>query len=552
MTRGDDRHTPWWRDKVGYQIYPRSFADSNGDGIGDIPGIIDRLDHLDRLGVGFIWLSPVYRSPMVDNGYDISDYRDVAPEYGTLDDLERLLAEARARDIGIVMDLVVNHSSDRHVWFEAARADRGAPTRDYYIWRDPAPDGGPPDDRRSFFGGPAWTLAPETGQYYLGLFSPAQPDLNWRNPALRAEIYQMMNWWLDRGIAGFRMDVIDLIGKDIETGEIEQGPYLHPYLQEMHAATFGPRDVVTIGESWNVSPETALLYCGRDRAELDMVFHFEHIVQDWDPEVGKWRPQPFSLPKFKAVFARWQEALAEDGWNSLFLSNHDLPRQVSRYGDDSPRWRAASAKMLATVMHLMRGTPFIYQGEEIGMTNADFTRIDQFRDLETLNLYAEQTAKGMSVEDFIAGANANGRDNARTPVQWTGGPQAGFTTGSPWIGINANHASVNVAAQQDDPDSVLSHYRRLVALRKQHPVIVEGRFALCLPDHPAIFAYTRTLGATRLSVAANFTDTAQEVEVPAELAASGTTLIATAGPRAALEGRITLVPFEAIAILQPG
>ncbi|MGR3757510.1 MAG: glycoside hydrolase family 13 protein [Tranquillimonas sp.] len=545
MTYPADR---WWHDKVAYQIYPRSFCDSDGDGIGDLQGIRSKLDHLQDLGIGFIWLSPVYRSPMVDNGYDISDYREIAPEFGTMEDFDALLADARARGIGMVMDLVVNHTSDRHPWFLAARADRAAPERDFYIWRDPAPDGGPPDDRHAYFGGPAWTLAPETGQYYFNLFSPQQPDLNWKNPALRHEVYDMMRWWLDKGIAGFRMDVIDLIGKDVETGQIEQGPHLHTWLQEMHREVLAGRDIVTIGESWNVTTGTALLFCGRERRELDMVFQFEHIVQGWDPVLGKWKPRPFDLVGFKQVFTRWQEALAEDGWNSLFLSNHDLPRQVSRYGDDGA-YRAASAKMLATVMHLMKGTPFIYQGEEIGMTNASFTRIDQFRDLETLNLYAEQTAAGIAAEEFIAGANANGRDNSRTPVQWTDGPQAGFTSGTPWIEVNPNHAEVNVAAERRDPDGVLAHYRRLVRLRKDYPVIVHGRFRPWLEDHEKVFAYTREGEGQRLSVIGNFTAEPVELEVPPDLRAQGPVLVATARPRDGIGARITLEPYESLAVL---
>nr|WP_093418699.1 alpha-glucosidase [Tranquillimonas alkanivorans] len=538
----------WWTDKVGYQIYPRSFCDSNGDGIGDIPGIISKLDHLEDLGIGFIWLSPVYRSPMVDNGYDISDYRDIAPEFGTLDDFDRLLAEAEERDIGIVMDLVVNHSSDRHAWFEAAKQSRHAPEHDFYIWADPAEDGGPPDHRHAYFGGPAWTLVPECGRYYFHLFSPAQPDLNWANPKLRQEIYDMMRWWFDRGIKGFRMDVIDLIGKDLATGEIEEGPHLHTYLQEMHREVLAGRDIVTIGESWNVTTETALNYSGRDRNELDMVFQFEHIVQGWDDTLGKWRPKPFDLPGFKSVFARWQEALANDGWNSIFLSNHDLPRQVSRYGDDG-KYRVQSAKMLATVMHLMKGTPFVYQGEEIGMTNAKFTRIDQFRDLETLNFYAEQTAAGMSSEEFIAGANANGRDNGRTPMQWTPGPQAGFTTGEPWIEVNPNHEEINVETDRARRDSVLNHYRQLIQLRKDHTVIVHGRYVPHLSDDPRVFAYTREAEGKKLAVLANFTGDEVEVDVPDGLAVSGEGLIGTGYRRDSIEGRVTLSPYESVAVI---
>ncbi|SMY06284.1 glycoside hydrolase family 13 protein [Flavimaricola marinus] len=537
----------WWQTSTGYQIYPRSFCDSNGDGIGDIPGIISKLDHLAELGIGFIWLSPVYGSPMADNGYDISNYRTIAPEFGTLADMDRLIREARARGIGIVMDLVVNHSSSEHHWFEAARASRDAPEHDYYIWRDPGPQNGPPSDRRACFGGSVWTWEPNVGRYYLGFFSPEQPDLNWQNPALRAEIYDMMNWWLDRGIAGFRMDVISLIGKDVDAGIFEEGPYLHEFLQEMHRETLAGRDVVTIGESWSVSTDTALLYCGRDRGELSMVFQFNHVIAFEDDVLGKFKPKPFDLATFKAVQFAWQRALQDDGWNSLFLSNHDLPRQVSKYGDDG-RYRVESAKMLATVMHLMKGTPFIYQGEEIGMTNAAFSRIEQYRDVETLGIYADQMEMGVTPEDFIAGANANGRDNARTPMQWTGGDQAGFTSGTPWIEVNPNSAEINVEADRARDDGVFAHYRKLIQLRRDHPVIALGRFEALAEDHPHIVAYARTHEGVRLSVLANFTGEPVMFDVPDGLAGKGTCLISNLAPRDEVSGRITLAPFEAFAI----
>lgn len=543
-----DTGLAWWQTATGYQIYPRSFADSDGDGIGDIPGIIARLDHLRDLGIGFVWLSPVYASPMADNGYDIADYDAIAPEFGTMEDFERLVAEARTRGVGIVMDLVVNHTSDRHRWFRAACADTRAPEHGFYIWRDPAPGGGPPDDQRACFGGPAWTYVPEVGKYYFHFFSPAQPDLDWRNPALRAEIHAMMNRWLDRGIAGFRMDVISLIGKDVDARLYEEGPHLHPFLQEMHRETLAGRDVMTIGESWSVSPETALLYCGRDRAELDMLFQFAHVLQGWDPVHGKWRPRPFDLVAFKRVLSDWQAALAEDGWNSLFLSNHDLPRQVSKYGDDGAH-RVRSAKCLATVIHLMKGTPFVYQGEEIGMTNARFTRLDQFRDVETLGQHADLMTAGVPFADFLDGANANGRDNARTPMQWTDGPQAGFTTGTPWIEVNPNHATVNVAADRADPDGVFAHYRRLIALRKAHPVIVTGHYTPHAADHRQVMAYTRSAPGARLAVIANMSGDSVDFDVPGGLAATGTPLIWTVAPRESAQGRITLAPWEAFAIL---
>ncbi|WP_425098603.1 glycoside hydrolase family 13 protein [Tropicibacter sp. S64] len=547
MTQLSIDASPWWQSATGYQIYPRSFCDTNGDGIGDIPGIIAKLDHLRDLGIGFIWLSPVYRSPMADNGYDISDYRDIAPEFGTLADFDRLVAEASARGIRIVMDLVVNHSSSDHAWFHAARASRDAPEHDYYVWRDPAPDGGPPNGHQACFGGSAWTWVPEVGQYYLGHFSPHQPDLNWQNPSLRREIYDMMNWWFDRGIAGFRMDVISLIGKDVDAGLYEEGPYLHGFLQDMHREVLEGRDSVTVGESWAVSTDTALLYCGRDRRELDMVFQFNHVVEGWDPVHGKWKPRPFDLVAFKRVLNDWQAALANDGWNSLFLSNHDLPRQVSKYGDDGA-YRVKSAKMLATVMHLMKGTPFVYQGEEIGMTNAAFTRIDQFRDVETLGHYAEEIARGVSPEAFIAGANANGRDNARTPMQWTGGTNAGFTDGTPWIEVNPNHGQVNVEADRADPNGVFAHYKELIALRKSWPAMVHGTYRPVAEEDGSVFAYLRELNGVRLAVVANFKGEDTQFDVPDALRGSGRCLISNDIPRERLDGRITLKPFEAFVL----
>lgn len=541
----------WWRTATAYQIYPRSFSDSDGDGIGDIPGIVSRLDHLRDLGIGFIWLSPVYASPMIDNGYDISDYQAIAPEFGTLADFDRLVAEARARGVGIVMDLVVNHSSSEHRWFKAARASRDAPEHAFYVWREPAADGGPPDGLQSYFGGSAWEFVPEVGKYYLHLFAREQPDLNWRNPKLRAEIYAMMNWWFDRGVAGFRMDVIDLIGKDVDRGLIAAGPYLHEYIQEMHRETLKGRDVVTVGETWSVTPETGLLYCGRDRGELSMVFQFDHVKIGWDETHGKWRPLPFDLVAFKKVFTDWQLALAEDGWNSLFLSNHDLPRQVSRYGDDGA-FRVRSAQMLATVTHLMKGTPYVYQGEEIGMTNVAFDRMEQFRDVEAFGQHAEAIARGVTTEEFIAGANANGRDNARTPMQWSAGPQAGFTTGEPWIEINPNAAEINVEADRADPEGVFEHYRKLIALRRELPVVVEGRYVPFAEDDPAVFAYARVLDGQRLSVVANFTGTEVAFDVPEGLEGMGTCLVANCGPREGLAGRIMLAPYEAVAVLMEG
>ena len=496
------RDQAWWRSAVGYQIYPASFCDSNGDGVGDIPGIIGKLDYLADLGVGFIWLSPVYASPMVDNGYDISDYREINPTFGAMADMDRLIAEARSRRIGIVMDLVVNHTSDQHAWFSAARSDRHSPYRDYYIWREQPPAKASAADIDAAFGGSAWSQDEQSGAWYFHLFAPQQPDLNWDNPALRAEIYAMMNWWLDKGVAGFRMDVIDLIGKQPEAGIVADGPRLHHYLREMHEATLTGRDALTVGETWSATPANAPLYSAPERHEVSMVFQFSHVTQFWDDKLGKWKPRPIDWPKLKSTFATWQHALHNCGWNALFWGNHDLPRAVSRYGEEGLH-RVASAKALATVLHLMEGTPYIYQGEEIGMTNAGFTRIDQYRDVETLNFHRIQLADGVTEAEFLEGARANSRDNARTPMQWSSRPQADFTTGSPWIAVNRNYTHLNVERDRADPDGVFQRYQKLIALRRDHAIIRHGDFRLLAADHASLFAYERRLGAQRLLVVAN-------------------------------------------------
>lgn len=536
----------WWQSATVYQIYPRSFADSDGDGVGDIPGIIGKLDYLQHLGIGVIWLSPIFVSPMVDNGYDIADYQAIAPEFGTLADFDRLVAEAKARGIGILLDLVVNHTSSQHRWFKDARSARDSRYRDYYVWRDPGPDGGPPNDIQSTFGGPAWTLDAATGQYYFHQFAKEQPDLNWANPEVRAEVYRMMNWWLDRGIAGFRMDVIDLIAKEPDRGITADGPRLHEYIQEMHRETLAGRDVLTVGESWSATPETALLYSGRDRHELSMVFQFEHVMLQWHETWGKWQPRPFDLVAFKRVINRWQYGLSEDGWNSLFWGNHDLPRAVSKYGDASG-YRTESAKMLATVLHMLKGTPYVYQGEEIGMTNMPFTSIDQYRDIETLNMHRIYLEAGLAETDFIMGANANGRDNSRTPMQWNDDPHAGFTTGTPWIAVNPNYAEINVAAAILDPDSIFAHYRRLIALRRERAVIRLGRYQSYLDEHQEVIAYTRSLDGEQLLVIANFSAESVIVEAPAELCGSWTPLLPAHQTIISVGERMALKPFETIA-----
>lgn len=540
----------WWHTATVYQIYPRSFADSNGDGIGDLPGIASKLDYLENLGVDVLWLSPIYKSPMDDNGYDISDYQDIAPEFGSLADFDHLVAEARKRGIGIVLDLVVNHTSDEHPWFLESRKSPSSPYRDFYIWRKPGPDGGPPNGLMSSFGGPAWTLDPQTGEYYLHLFSRRQPDLNWENPKVRRELYDMMNWWLERGIAGFRMDVIDYIGKQVDQELVKDGPHLHDYLQEMNRETFGGRNILTVGEAWSATPGSALLYTGRDRNELSMVFQFEHVTQQWDEVYGKWRSKPFDLVKLKSVLSKWQYALSEDGWNSLFWGNHDLPRAVSKYGD-STGYPSESAKMLATVLHLLKGTPFIYQGEEIGMTNVPFTEIDQYRDIETLNMHRLHMEAGLSPEEFIKGANDNARDNARTPMQWSAAPHGGFSSGVPWIEVNPNYTTINAEAAMTDERSVWNHYRQLIALRKAHPVIVYGLYQSWLDQHPDVFVYTRSLDHERLVVIANFTPREVSLTIPDELKMTGQCLISNYQPVDNLGPIVELKPYEAFAILSP-
>ncbi|NOW49001.1 oligo-1,6-glucosidase [Novosphingobium sp. SG751A] len=539
------RDMAWWQSAIGYQIYPASFADSNDDGIGDIPGIIGKLDYLAELGIGFIWLSPVYASPMVDNGYDISDYRAINPIFGTMADMDRLIAEARARKIGIVMDLVVNHTSDQHPWFRAARSDRHSPYRDYYIWRDQPPAKGTPADIEASFGGSAWSLDPQSGEYYFHLFAPQQPDLNWANPALRAEVHAMMNWWLDKGVAGFRMDVIDLIGKQPEAGIVADGPELHHYLREMHEATLTGRDAVTVGEAWSATPTNAPLYSAPERQEVSMVFQFGHVTQFWDEKLGKWKPKSIDWPRLKATFAAWQQALHGKGWNSLFWGNHDLPRAVSRYGDEG-EYRVTSAKALATILHLMEGTPYIYQGEEIGMTNAGFTSIEQYRDVETINFHRIQLAQGVAEADFLAGARANSRDNARTPMQWSAAPHAGFTRGQPWIAVNENFLRLNVELDRADTDGVFQHYRRLIALRRENALIRHGDFRLLLADHPCLIIFERRLGAECLLVVVNMSR--QETAIPTMGVPSVQGRDLLTGKQVSIKAGAKLKPYAAFAL----
>ncbi|MGR2993843.1 alpha-glucosidase [Vibrio vulnificus] len=505
----------WWHDAVVYQIYPRSFCDSNNDGIGDLNGIIGKLDYLKTLGVNVLWLSPVYKSPMDDNGYDISDYQDIAAEFGTMADMQNLLAQAKARDIRVVMDLVVNHTSDEHPWFLEARKSKDNPYRDYYIWRDAKPDGSVPDDQGSIFGGSAWQWDEAIQQYYFHLFSKRQPDLNWENPKVQQEVHKMMNWWIDQGIGGFRLDVIDLIGKEIDKGITGNGPRLHPLLQEMNRATFGDKDLLTVGETWGATPEIAKLYSDPERHELSMVFQFEHITLTWQ-HGDKWNPIPLDLKQFKHVLTKWQTELSNQGWNSLFWNNHDLPRVVSKYGDDK-RYRVESAKMLATALHFLKGTPYIYQGEEIGMTNVAFESLDQYKDIETLNFYKVKTESGVSHQHMMDAIHENSRDNARTPMQWSASPNGGFSQAEPWIEVNPNYPEINVEQALADSDSIFYHYQKLIELRKQHPAIVYGDFTPLFAEHDSVFAYVRSHQDEQLLVINNFSDQEVSLELPDNL-----------------------------------
>lgn len=501
----------WWHQSVVYQIYPRSFQDSNHDGIGDIRGIISRLDYLKELGIDVIWLSPVYQSPNDDNGYDISDYQAIHPDFGTMADMDDLIEQAKERGIRIVMDLVVNHTSDEHKWFVEARKNKDNPYRDYYVWRDPV-DEKEPNGMRSTFSGPAWEFDEETGQYYLHLFSKKQPDLNWENEAVRREVYDMMNFWIDKGIGGFRMDVIDLIGKIPDQEITGNGPKLHDYLQEMNQQTFGAADLLTVGETWGATPEIAKAYSHPDRHELSMVFQFEHVGLDQQEGKDKWDLKALSIPELKAVLSKWQVSLGEEGWNSLFWNNHDLPRIVSRWGNDG-EYRRQSAKMFAILLHMMKGTPYIYQGEEIGMTNYPIADISEADDIETINMYHERLAEGYSKESLLASINAKGRDNARRPVQWDSSNQAGFTNGTPWLAVHPNYQTINVADSLADEDSIFYTYQKLIQLRKEHPIIVYGSYTLLLEEDPTIFAYLREFEGKRWLVCANFSEEVQKLQL---------------------------------------
>lgn len=499
----DKTKKDWWKSAVVYQIYPRSFQDTTGSGVGDIPGIVRRLDYLQTLGVDVIWLSPVCASPQVDNGYDISDYQDIDPLFGTLEDMRTLIQEGKRRDIGIMMDLVLNHTSDQHRWFQQACQSRENPYHDYYVWRDGTPDR-LPNDMQAVFGGPAWEWVPQVQQYYFHQFAPQQPDLNWENPALRREIYDMILWWMDQGVEGFRLDVIDQIAKEPDRKITNNGPRLHEFLRELSAETFQKGCLVTVGEAWGADIPRAKLYSAPDGSELSMVFQFEQMCLDQQPGKEKWDLAPLPFVKMKQSFARWQRELHGCGWNSLFLDNHDLPRIVSRWGNDG-QYRARSAKLLATMLHGMQGTPYIYQGEELGMTNIQLP-IEQYRDVEIQNFYRKRMAEGYPEAEVLRSIYAKGRDNARTPMQWDDTSNAGFTTGTPWLPVNPNYTTVNAGAELTDPDSVFAYYQKLIALRKQYPVFVDGDFTLREEEHPCLFVYERALGKEQLLVVCNFGD----------------------------------------------
>ncbi|MFL6098552.1 MAG: glycoside hydrolase family 13 protein [Actinomycetales bacterium] len=563
--------TDWWKTAVIYQVYPRSFADSNADGVGDLPGLVGRLDYLARLGIDAIWLSPVYPSPQDDNGYDISDYEDIDPTYGSLADFDELVAQAHRRGIKIVIDVVVNHTSDEHPWFTASRSSQDDPKRDWYWWRpartgfEPGTPGAEPTNWQSFFSGPTWEFDEKTGEYYLHLFSRKQPDLNWENAGVRQAVYEMLRFWLDRGVDGFRMDVINMISKAVAAdGSLPDGrplpgdgmlgngwpyficgPRIHEFLQELHEQVLAGRDhtPMTVGEMPGVTVDEAVMFTDPARAEVDMVFQFEHVALDRGET--KWDVRPFRLLDLKATFGRWQSALAQSGWNSLYWNNHDQPRIVSRFGDDG-QYRVQSAKLLGTVLHLHRGTPYVYQGEELGMTNAGFQAIEDYRDIESLNHYAAAVAAGQQPDDVLRALRVMSRDNARTPMPWDGSEHGGFTTGTPWLRVNASYPQINAEAALEDPDSVFHHYRKLIALRHDEPAVGLGDFTMLLPDHEHVYAFSRTLEDTKLLVLANFSGSPVTIDLPdADLWTGAELVLGNYPATPGLEPSTTLRPWEA-------
>ena len=539
---------PWWKNAVVYQIYPKSFQDSNGDGIGDIRGIISRLDYLEELGIDAVWISPMYCSPQDDNGYDISDYQDIDPMFGSLDDMEELIAKAKEKNIRIIMDLVLNHTSDEHRWFLEAKKGKDNPYHDYYVWKDGV-EGTYPNDMKAAFGGPAWEWVPELNQYYFHQFSVKQPDLNWENPKVRREIYDMILWWMEKGVGGFRLDVIDQIAKEPDNGITNNGPRLHEFLQEMSRETFQKGDLITVGEAWGATPKIAKLYSNPDGTEFSMVFQFEHMVMDQQEGKEKWDLAPLPFVKLKKCLAKWQEELYGRGWNSLFWDNHDLPRIVSRWGDDG-KYRKESAKMLALVLHGMQGTPYVYQGEELGMTNVRFPDISSYEDIETLNMYRERLDAGYKEDEIMKSIYAKSRDNARTPMQWSGEKNAGFTTGKPWIRVNPNYTDINAESEKKDPDSVYHFYRKLIRMRKEDPVFVDGKFELLLPEDEQVFAYLRTDSDTQMLVCANFTGEPAECQISGEWKEAQILLHNYADDVPECGESLQLKPYEAFILLK--
>ncbi len=550
----------WWKEAVIYQIYPRSFMDSNGDGIGDLKGITSRLDYLKYLGIDVIWLSPVYKSPNDDNGYDISDYQDIMDEFGTMEDFDEMLAAAHERGIRIVMDLVVNHTSDEHKWFVESRKSTDNEYRDYYIWREGKDAQTPPNNWGSCFSGSAWQYDEETSMYYLHLFSKKQPDLNWDNPKVRKEVFDMMTWWCDKGIDGFRMDVISMISKtkEMPDGEVTDlygdfspycihGPNVHKYLQEMNEKVLSKYDIMTVGETAGVTIEQAKQYAGEDTHELNMVFQFEHVERNGSGKYGKWTNEQLPLTVLKKTMSRWQTELYGKAWNSLFWDNHDQPRAVSNFGDDRPQYREASAKMLATCLHMQQGTPYIYQGEELGMTNYPFQSPEEFRDIESINAYKEWCSDGVvSHEDFWPCIIFKSRDNARTPVQWDDSWQAGFTAGTPWSAVNPNYKEINAKAETADPNSVFHYYKKLIELRKKNPIMVYGKYDLMLEDSEELFVYTRTLDEEKLLVVCSFCDHETSFTVPDEFV--GAPCLISNMENAYGKAEMTLKPYEAFVL----
>lgn len=547
----------WWKESVVYQIYPRSFKDSNGDGIGDIAGIIEKLDYIKELGANVIWLCPIYKSPNDDNGYDISDYRNIIDEFGTENDFNVLLASMHERGLKLVMDLVVNHTSDEHQWFVESKSSKDNPYRDYYIWRNGKGDN-PPNNWGSFFSGSTWEYEENTDQYFLHLFSKKQPDLNWENEKVRAEVYDIMKFWFDKGIDGFRMDVINLISKcnglpDGEKGNKDlygngfpytaNGPRVHEYLKEMNREVLSKYDIMTVGEAPGVDPKTAKLYVDEDRNELNMLFQFE--LMDIDSGNGKWDIQPWKLTTLKKIMVKWYDCLKEKGWNSLFLNNHDQPRMVSRFGNDK-EYRIESAKMLATFLHTWQGTPYIYQGEEIGMTNVEFKDISDYKDIEIYNMFNEKKAQGVNTETIMKYIYAKGRDNARTPMQWNGQKNAGFTEGTSWIGINSNYKEVNVEKALEDKNSIFYYYQKLIKLRKKHEIVIYGDIEVLCEEDESVFAYTRNYKEEKLLVVLNFFEKEVEFKLEEELISMKNELLISNYPvEENLLNCITLRPYEA-------